>query len=128
MPEPIVFISHQKIKDGKFDAYVQYYRDTVKMVEQTKPQTLANLGYANADGTEFTIVQVYADAEAMETHMRGMGDAAKKAFEFVQVYRVEVFGKPTDMVMGIMQQMVGSGVEFKITPQAIGGFMRLKSG
>ena len=128
MTEPIVFISHQKIKDGKFDAYAQYYRDTVKMVEQTKSQTLANLGYANADSTEFTIVQAFADADAMETHMRGMGDAAKKAFEFVQVYRIEIFGTPTEMVMGIMKQMVGSGVDFHIDPQAIGGFMRLKSG
>lgn len=126
MSDPIVFISHQKIKDGKFDVYVQYYRETVKMVEQTKPQTLANLGYANVDGTEFTIIQVFADAEAMETHMRGMGEAAKKAFEFVQVFRIEVFGKPTDMVMGIMQQMVGSGVEFSIEPQPVGGYTRFK--
>jgi len=128
MSKPIIFISHQKIKDGKLDGYVQYYQQVAEMTEANKPGTVAHLAYANEDGTEMSIVHVFPDAESMEKHMRGVDELAKKAFEFMEIVSFEIYGKPSDTVLNQMMQIVGSGVSLSIKPQPIGGYIRFKPG
>jgi len=53
---------------------------------------------------------------------------AKKAFEFIDLISFEIYGKPSDTVLDMMMQIVGSGVALNIKPQRIGGYIRLKSG
>ena len=43
MSEPIVFISNQRVKDGKLREYEQYYRQVAKLTETNKPGTIAHL-------------------------------------------------------------------------------------
>ena len=128
MPEPIVFISNQRIKAGKLDGYKQYYRQVADLTEANKPGTVAHLAYVNEDGTELSIVHIFPDAESMELHMQGVDELAKKAFEFVDIVSFEIYGKPSDTVLEKMMQIVGSGVALSIKPQPIGGYIRLRSG
>ena len=128
MSEPIVFISNQRIKEGKLDGYKQYYRQVAEFTEANKPGTVAHLAYANEDGTAVSIVHVFTDAESMELHMQGVGELAKKAFEFMEVVSIEIYGRPTDAVLEMMKGIVGSGVGLSIKPEPIGGYIRFKSG
>lgn len=54
--EPIVFISRNKIKEGKADEFKKHYQDSIQPIFDGKPATLAQLGYENEEGTEFTVV------------------------------------------------------------------------
>ncbi|HXF70882.1 MAG TPA: hypothetical protein VNK89_13860 [Thermoflexus sp.] len=45
MSEPIVFISRNKIKDGKIEAFRKHYQDSIQPIFDSKPSTLAQLGY-----------------------------------------------------------------------------------
>jgi hypothetical protein len=126
--EPIVFISNQRIKVGKLDGYKQYYRQVAELTKATKPGTVAHLAYVSEDGTEASIIHIFPDAESMEQHMRGVGELAKKAFEFMEVVSFEIYGKPSDTVLETMTQIVASGVTLSIKPQPIGGYIRFKSG
>ena len=128
MSEPIVFISNQRIKEGKLDGYTQYYRQVAELTEANKPGTVAHLAYANEDGTAVSIVHIFPDAESMEVHMQGVGEIAKKAFEFMEIVSFEIYGKPSDTVLETMKKIVGSGVTLNIKPQPIGGYIRFKSG
>jgi len=128
MSEPIVFISNQRIKEGKFDEYAQNYRQVAEMTEANKPGTVAHLAYANEDGTEMSIVHVFPDAESMELHMQGVDELAKKAFEFMEIVSFQIYGKPSDTVLEAMKKIVGSGVTLNIKPQPVGGYIRFKSG
>lgn len=128
MSEPIVFISNQRIKDGKLDGYKQYYLQVAELTEANKPGTIAHLAYVNEDGTEASIVHIFPDSESMELHMQGVGEIAKKAFEFVEVVSFEIYGRPSDAVVETMKKIAGSGVTLNIKPQAIGGYIRFKSG
>lgn len=128
MSEPIVFISNQRIKEGKLDGYKQYYRQVAELTEANKPGTVAHLAYANADGTEASIVHIFLDAESMQLHMQGAGDWAKKAYEFIEPATLEVYGRPGDQILDPMKQAAGSGVTLKVKPGHLGGYLRLKSG
>lgn len=128
MSGAIVFISNQRIKEGKLDAYEQYYRQVAEMTEANKPRTVAHLAYVSEDGTEATIVHMFPDAESMELHVHGVDELAKKAFEFMEIVSLEVYGTPSDKTLQMMKQAAGSGVVLRLKPHAVGGFARLKSG
>lgn len=127
MSEPIVFISHQRVKEGKLDGYKQYYREVAEMTERNKPGTLAHLAYVNDDGTEISIFHIFPDTEAMALHMRGVDELAQKAFDFVDIVRIEIYGRPSDILLDNMRQITGSGIEFQLMSKNIGGYMRLRS-
>ena len=80
MPEPIIFIAHQKIKQGKTKEYKKIYQDVGEWMEANKPQTAAHIAYVSEDGTEASVVHIFPHIEAMETHMRNLGDVGMKAY------------------------------------------------
>jgi hypothetical protein len=124
MSHPIVFISNQRIKEGKFEEYQQYYRQVAELTEATKPGTVAHLAYANEAGTEMSIIHVFPDARSMEMHMQGVAELAKKAYEFIELVSFEIYGQPGDAVLAGMTQIASAGVELKIKPRPVGGYLR----
>ena len=128
MSEPIVFISHQRVKGGKLEGYKQYYRQVAEQAKANKPGTVAHLAYHNEEGSELSIIHIFPDAEAMELHMRGVDELAKKAYEYVEILSFEIYGTPADTVLERMVQIVGSGITLNIRPQLIGGYIRFKAG
>jgi quinol monooxygenase YgiN len=128
MSEPIIFISHQRVKEGKLEGYKQYYRQVAEQAKANKPGTIAHIAYHNEEGTELSIIHIFPDAEAMELHMKGVDELAKKAYEYVEIISFEIYGKPTNMVVERMMQIVGSGIKVNTRPQLIGGYIRFKPG
>jgi len=128
MSDPIVFISHNRVKEGKLDDLRQFSRDAVKLIEADKPGTLVQLAYVNEDGTEVTFVHLFPNADAMDLHMQGASERAKRAYEFIEADRFEIYGMPSDGVLEMMRKIVGSGVVLSFNPQHLGGFIRPSSG
>jgi hypothetical protein len=124
MSEPIIFISNQRVKEGKLEGYKHYYRQVAEQARQNKPGTVAHIAYHNEEGTELSIIHIFPDAEAMELHMKGVDELAKKAYEYVEILSFEIYGQPTEAVLERMIQIVGSGIAVNIRPQLIGGYIR----
>ena len=128
MSEPIVFISHFKIKEGKLDGFKQVHQKVVEQIKADKPATVAFLHYLNEEETEYSVVHVFPDAEAMDRHTEGAGERAKAAFEFIEPTRREIYGTPSDQVLAMLRPPDGSGITFNHMPQPIGGYIRFKPG
>ena len=128
MSESIVLISNQRIKEGMLDGYMQTYRREIELIKADKPGTVAHLAYVNENGSEVSMIHVFPDAEALDLHMQGVGERAKKAFEFMEVISYEIYGRPSDSVLKQMQQFAGPGIELNLKLQNMGGYLRLKSG
>ena len=75
-----------------------------------------------------SFVHVFPDAEAVDVHFEGVDERSKQAYEFMQPKSFEIYGKPSDSVMEMMEPTTGSGVTLSINNDYIGGFLRLKSG
>ena len=127
MSEPIVFISHQRVKEGKLEAYKKFFSENIKLIEADKPGTVAHLAYINEDGSQVTMIHVFPDAEAMDMHFQGVGDRAKKAFEFIEIVRYEIYGRLSDAVLERMKQFASSGVGLDLHIEHMGGYLRLVS-
>jgi len=124
VPEPIVFISNQRIKPGKLEAYKRYYQEVAGFTEANKPGTVVHLAYLSEDGAEATVVHVFPDAEAMEQHMRGVGKIAQKAAELMDIVSLQIYGRPSDPVLEGMLKIVGPAVTLSIKPRPIVGYIR----
>ena len=127
MSEPIVFISHLKIKGGKLEAFKESSREIFEMMEAGKPGTLVHVGFVNEDGTKLSFIHVFPSAEAMDDHLGGVEDRANKAFEFLDTVGYEIYGTPSGQVMQMMEQFARSGITLSVEPDYFGGYMRFVS-
>ena len=96
MSAPIVFISQNRVIEGQLDSLKEYYRQVAEMTEANKPGTLAHMAYLNEEGTEMSIVHLFPDAAAMERHMVGVDELARKARDFMESVRLEIYGAPSE--------------------------------
>ena len=129
MTEPIVFISHFKIKKGKLEPLKETIREGARTLETDKPRTGAFLPYVDDDGSDVSIVHVFADADAMDIHVQGADERSEAVDEFLEPAGWEIYGRPSDAVTEMMRQAAaGAGVALAIQPTYLDGFLRIASG
>jgi hypothetical protein len=129
MPEPIVFISHFRVKAGKAEAYKELQRDTAKLLLADKPRTLVYLAYLTEGGDQITIVHAFADAESMDLQFQGAVERAKVGFELFEPDGWEIYGLPSDEVLASMREMAAAfGVTLTHQREYVAGFLRVSSG
>jgi quinol monooxygenase YgiN len=127
MSEPIVFISRNRIPEGKLDEFKQFFRKMVAEVEEELPGTLAHLAYADEGGSEVTIVHIFPNPEAMGPHMKKAAVSAQRAAGLFQSLGLEIYGRPSDQILETMKKIAASGVPFSLWPDRVGGYLRLSS-
>jgi hypothetical protein len=127
MSEPIVFIAHQKIKDGKIDSYKQNFVDVVKFIQPNKPNTLVFLNYLSDNDSDATLIQVYASPEAMEQHVQGLGEV-RRSYESMDIVGFEIYGNPSEATLTMMTSLAKSGIPVKISRRFNGGYIRQSLG
>jgi quinol monooxygenase YgiN len=129
MSEPIVFISHFRIKEGRFDALKQRALDTADGLQSEKPRTILFLSYVDEDRSTISFVHAFADADAMDLHIEGAGERSRAAFEFIEPVGWEIYGSPSTAALETMRQTAtASGAALTVRPEHLAGFLRLSSG
>ncbi len=124
MSEPIVFISRNKIKQGMIEEFTKHYQDSIQPIIDGKPNTIAQLGYQNEEGTEFTVVRVFPNADALDQQIQGADERSKKTYEYIEPTSIEIFGIPNPATLDKMKKIAGSGITVRISPSYLGGFIR----
>jgi hypothetical protein len=129
MSEPIVLISHQRVKEGKLEDYRQSAHQVWEVLKKEKPDTVVHLGYISQDNEEVTMIHVFPDAQGMDKHFEGVNERVNRAFDYIEIIGYEIYGSPSEAAKESMQQFANSmGVEIKRMPQNMGGFLRMKAG
>jgi quinol monooxygenase YgiN len=128
MSEPIVFISHFKVKEGELNNLMRHNQKVTEQIEANKPGTVAFLQYINEQGTELSIIHVFPDADSFDRHVTGVDERVKAALEFIEPTRREIYGMPSGQVLTMLRPPHESGIAFQIMPQPIGGYIRFKQG
>lgn len=124
MPEPIVFISRNKIKEGKTDDFRKHYRDSIQPIWTGKPGTLAQLAYENEEAVEVTVVRLFPSADALDHQIQGADERSKRTYEYIEPISIEIYGTPNPATLEMMKKIAGSGVMVSISPHYMGGFIR----
>ena len=127
MSEPVVFISHFKVKEGRLDELKGLAGEVEPSLRVDKPQTLAWLIYLNGDGTKVSFVHCFPDADSMDLHFEGSDERTAAVYEFVEPDGFEIYGTPSDHALETMRQAAAaSGVSLVVESQHFGGFLRLQ--
>ena len=127
MQEPIVFISHFRIKDGSREAYEELAREVTPKLEVEKPSTLVSLTYENEPGDRLSIVHAFADADAMSRHFEGAAERGAAAMQFLEPAGWDIYGQPSPAVLEQMSQLAArANVPLTVEPSYVGGFLRLQ--
>lgn len=128
MPDPIVFISRHRIKPGKLDEFRRFIRRGMPTIEASKPRTGALLAYVNQDGSELTIVHVFADPESFDGHLEGADNRSQRAYEFIEPQSFSIYGPASDRALEFMRQESAQvGADLDLKPEYLDGFLRLQS-
>jgi len=129
MSDPIVFISHFRIKAEKIDALKGLASQTTEGLYGAKPQTLVYLAYVDEDRGVITFIHVFGDADSMDIHFEGADERARAAYEFMEPAGWEIFGGPSADTVETMQQAAASaGVTLTVASDYVAGFLRASSG
>jgi hypothetical protein len=128
MSEPVVFISHFKVKEGKLDELKQLAGEVERSLREDKPRTAAWLVFLGEDGTQVSFVHCFPDADSMDLHFEGSDERSAAVYGFVEPDGFEIYGRPSDEALETMRQAAeGSGVSLRVLPDHVGGFLRLPS-
>src|SRR5215213_2202759 len=134
MPEPIVFISHFRIKDGSRQAYEELAREVTPKLEAQKPATLVFLSYENEVGNRLSIIHAFPDADGMDRHFegaaeRGAAERGAAAMEFLEPAGWDIYGEPNPTVLEQMRQLAArANVPLTVDSRYVGGFLRAARG
>jgi|SRR5688572_27567638 len=129
MSEPIVFISHFRIKDGQFDALKRLTLDRTDSLRSQKPRTVLFLSYVDEDRRAVSFLHAFADADAMDVHFEGAAERSRAALEFMEPVAWEFYGSPSTAALETMRQTAtASGATLTVQPEYLAGFLRLSSG
>lgn len=118
----IVFISHNKIKQGKLEAFKEMTRTAIPVIEAEKPRTFMQYGYFNEDWTEIHFVHVFPDAKAMDAHMEGASERSQRAFEFIETQGFEIYGAPSEKALSALRRVPGA--DLVVRQHSVAGFLR----
>ena len=124
MSGPIVFISHQRVKPGRFQEFATFFSEGSKAIEADKPGTIVFLAFADADREETRIVHVFPDAEAMDQHLRGADERSAEAYQFLEPLEIDVYGSPSPGAVAEIEALAGRGVDVTLMTEFIGGYVR----
>jgi quinol monooxygenase YgiN len=128
MSEPVVFISRNKVKQGKLDGFKKAYRESSERLRREKPGTVVFLAYVSDDGAEATIIHVFPDADAMDRHLEGAAERSKVAQEFIESAGMEIYGTLNDGALETFKKIAESGVPVTFRAHHLGGYLRLAAG
>ena len=125
MNEPIVFISHFRIKPDQFDAFRAHFQEGAAELHVAKPRTVAFLAYTDEAATRLSIVHLFPDIDAMDLHFEGAEGRSEAAFEFLEPDGWEIYGAPSTAALTMMKRGAAlAGVTLTVQPGHIGGFLR----
>jgi hypothetical protein len=129
MSEPIVFISHFAVKQGRLEDLRRLAGDIQRGLFNDKPATVAYLMYLDEDDSRFTVAHCFPDADAMDRHFEGSDERTAAAFEVMEPRGWEIYGRPSDEAIATLREGAEmTGVPLTILPDHIGGFLRSQPG
>jgi hypothetical protein len=126
MPEPIVFISHFRVKGGQLDAIRDLATETTERLRVDKPRTVLFLSFLDESAGTLSFLHAFADAESMDLHFEGADQRAQTAYQFVEPMGWELYGRPSDAAADALRRAAdGAGVPLTVQPVFMAGFLRL---
>jgi hypothetical protein len=125
MDAPFIFVTTHRIDPRRRDEFHGLSRQLTEFVETNEPEMLAYYAYLSDDGDEISLVQVHRDATSADRHLQMVHTLIEPAFEMSEVARIDVYGRPGDLVQQAIAANAERGVPVNVKPASVDGFARV---
>lgn len=115
MSEHLTVVDVSDIRPGRLDQLRRAVGELARFVEANEPRPVSYDVYIDADGTRMTVVQVHPDSASMELHMRVAADAFRGFADLLTLRAMDVYGEPSDELLGQLRRKVEMLGEATIT-------------
>jgi hypothetical protein len=128
MTEPIVFISRNRIVEGRGVEFASMFAQGVGAIGSMKPRTALFAAYLDDTGTEVSIVHAFPDAAALTLHFEGSDDRSTSVSRVIKPAGFTIYGRaPAAAVDQLRREAAIGGIGLELFPDPIGGFLRAPS-
>lgn len=125
MPGPIVFISRNRMAEGRRGEFELAYGRAVGLIETTKPETALFAAYLDDSGTEVRVVHAFRDAGAMTLHFEGSEERTQSASDLITLAGFEIYGQaPATAVAQLRREAATIHATVQVFDDPLGGFLR----
>ena len=124
--QPVVFISHFQVMRGGLEGYRRLADQVTRQLEAEKPRTAAFLHYLDPAASRLTIVHVFPNSQAMDSHIEGAGDRSQAALQYLAPLGWEIYGPASDEAVATIREAANAaGVDLVMAAEHLAGFLRL---
>jgi len=126
MTAPFIFIGTYQVREGKLEAYKEFWQEFLKYIEAREPRLISINMYVNDDGTEVSVVQVHPDADSMLFHVGVAQQHIGTAYDeyLTGKANTQIYGTPNEATLAMVDQLNAPGSSVSIKPTPVGGFSR----
>lgn len=104
MAETIVYVDHSEIRPGRVEEVKKGIAELVEFVKANEPRLVYYAFYLNEAGSSMTVVAVHPDSASLDLHLRIGGPEFRKLAELIDLRLIEVYGEPSETVLGQLNQ------------------------
>ncbi len=112
--EPIVYIDHSDIHEGRLDELKEGIRRIVGVIEALEPRLVAYGFHLDEAGGRMTVTAVHPDSRSLELHLEIGKEEFRSLAEMITLTGIEVYGSISDRAREMLEQKArmlgGSGV------------------
>lgn len=119
MPEPIVFVTTLRIKEGALEKFREAARKSMEFLRSNGPQLFAEVCIDEKELRAHGI-QVHRDSESILAHWQLADPHMRNVMQYVTTTNVDIYGQPNEAVMAGMQRLSGQGAVLTVTPRFAG--------
>jgi hypothetical protein len=101
---PIVYIDHSEIRDGRVAELKVGIRRLVEFIESREPQLVAYAFYLDERAAQMTVVAVHPDSASLELHLETGGPEFRNLADMITLQEVVVYGSPSPRALAMLQQ------------------------
>ncbi|HEX5951418.1 MAG TPA: hypothetical protein VFZ96_10480 [Actinomycetota bacterium] len=106
MSEHLTVVDVSDIRPGRLDELRASVGELARFVEANEPRPVSYEVFLDPDGTRMTVLQVHPDSASMELHMRVAADAFRPFAELLTLRAMDVYGEPSDELLGQLRRKV----------------------
>lgn len=103
MSEPIFYIDRSTIREGALEEVSRRIPELVEFIREQEPQLIAYDFYLDEQGSHMTVVSVHPDSDSLRLHMEVGRSAFQKFADLIDLYTIEVYGRPSDEVLSLLE-------------------------
>ncbi|MFE5300986.1 hypothetical protein [Streptomyces sp. NPDC056632] len=127
MADPLYYVDHSDLREGRLAEVRSAMRDLAAFVEANEPRLLAYRFFVDEPGATMTLLAVHPDSASLEFHLELGGPRFRAFAELIRMRSIDLYGRPSPAAVARLRQkaeMLGGGTVSVHSPEA--GFGRLR--